>query len=223
MIYTDLATRRCYPVYTKDRSAHELCAQSLKLFNQHPGWQYVHDTDTRRFIRLDPKRNIRSNEFLAFVSSKGHELERTPSRDKHTGGVAERAVGVIVAKTNAAMLSPDNPVPQIYSDLAMTYACDAASYNFSKVIGTSPCMQITGQLINIKYLQPFWSSCYVFIPLAERVKLGARGAYEAKFCGYSNILLLFPNYFVIPYETGKYGRIRLKIMILYIGMSSKYV
>ena len=37
-IYTDLATRRCYPVYTKDRSAHELCAQSLKLFNQHPEW-----------------------------------------------------------------------------------------------------------------------------------------------------------------------------------------
>ena len=27
-IYTDLATRRCYPVYTKDRSAHELSAQS---------------------------------------------------------------------------------------------------------------------------------------------------------------------------------------------------
>ena len=42
------------------------------------------------------------------------------------------------------MLSPDNPVPQIYWDLAMTYACDTASYNFSKVIGTSPYMKITG-------------------------------------------------------------------------------
>ena len=166
-IYTDLATRRCYPVYTKDRSAHELCAQSLKLFNQYPEWQYVHDTDTRRFIRLDPERNYRSNEFSGFVSSKGYQLERTPPRDKHAGGVAERAVGVIVAKTNVAMLSPDNPVPQIYWDLAMTYACDTASYNFSKVIGTSPYMKITGQPINIKYLQSFWSSCYVFIPRAE--------------------------------------------------------
>ena len=124
---------RIQPVYTKDRSAHELCAQSLKLFNQHPEWQYVHDTDTRRFIRLDPERNYRSNEFSAFVSSKGYQLERSPSRDKHAGGVAERPVGVIVAKTNVAMLSPDNPVPQIYWDLAMTYACDTASYNFSKV------------------------------------------------------------------------------------------
>ena len=117
-------------------------------------------------------------------------------------------MGVIIAKTNVAMLSPDNPVPQIYWDLAMTYACDTASYNFSKVIGTSPYMKITGRPINIKYLQPFWSSCYVFIPLAGRVKLGAKRAYKAKFCGHSNTFLLFPNYFVIPYENGKYGRIR---------------
>ena len=93
-IYTDLANRRCYPVFTKDRSAHELCEQSTKLFNQHPEWQYVHDTDTRRFIRLDPERNYRSFEFQAFATSKGYSLERTPPRDKHAGGVAERAVGI---------------------------------------------------------------------------------------------------------------------------------
>ena len=66
------------------------------------------DTDTRQFIRLDPEWNYRSFEFQAFVSSKGYSLERTPPRDKHAGGVAERAVGVIVAKINVAMLSPDN-------------------------------------------------------------------------------------------------------------------
>ena len=207
-IYTDLATRRCYPVFTKNRSAHELCEQSLKLFNQHPEWQYVHDTDTRRFIRLDPEKNYRSLEFEAFVASKGYSLERTPPRDKHAGGVAERAVGVIVAKTNVAMLSPDNPVPQSYWDLAMIYACDTASYNFSSVIGTSPYMKITGKPINIKYLQSFWSSCYVFIPQSERVKLGSRRAYKAKFVGYSNTFLLFPNYFVLPYSNGQYGKIR---------------
>ena len=40
------------------------------------------------------------------------------------------------------------------------------------------------------------------------LKLGARRAHKAKFCGYSNTYLLFPNYFVIPYENGQYGRIR---------------
>ena len=69
-------------------------------------------------------------------------------------------------------------------------------------------MKIVGKPINIKYLQPFWSSCYVFIPLAERAKLGARRAYKAKFCGYSTTFLLLSSYFVIPYENGKYGRIR---------------
>ena len=207
-LYTDLATRRSYPVFTKDRSSHELCEQSNKLFTQHPEWQYVHDTDTRRFIRLDPENNYRSFEFLAFASSKGYSLERTPARDKHAGGVSERAIGIITAKTNVAMLSPDVPVPQSFWDFAMKYACDTASYNFSKIIGTSPYTKITGQPVNIKYLQPFWASCYVFIPLQERNKLGARRAYKARFVGYSNTLLLFPNYLVLPYSNGQYGKVR---------------
>ena len=106
------------------------------------------------------------------------------------------------------MLSPDIPVPQSFWDLAMKYACDTASYNFSTVIGTSPYMKITGQPINIKYLQPFWASCYVFIPLADRVKLGSRRAYKARIVGYSNTFLLFPNYFVLPYSNGQYGKVR---------------
>ena len=69
-------------------------------------------------------------------------------------------------------------------------------------------MKITGQPINIKYLQPFWASCYVFIPLADRVKLGSRRAYKARFVGYFNTFLLFPNYFVLPYSNGQYGKVR---------------
>ena len=34
-IYTYMATRRGYPVITKDRSAHELCEQSNERFCQH--------------------------------------------------------------------------------------------------------------------------------------------------------------------------------------------
>ena len=208
-IYTDIATRRCYPVFTKDRSAQELCEKSLILFNQHPEWKYRNDDDPRRFIRLDSESSYRSLEFLAFVASVGYQLERTPVRDKHAGGIAERAVGVMVSKTNVAMLSANTPVPQKFWDFAMSYACETHSFNFSRVIGTSPYTKITGQPINIKYLQPFWASCYVFIPLSKRIKLGEPRAYKAHFVGYSNTTISFPNYFVIPVlENGQYGKER---------------
>jgi hypothetical protein len=206
-IYTDLATRRCYPVFTKDRSAHELCEKSKQLFMQNPQWVTDSSAEVRRFIRLDAESNYRSIEFLTFASSIGYTLERTPVRDKHAGGIAERAVGVISAKTNIAMMAPVPHVPNSFWDYAMAYACDTQSYNYSSVIGTSPYMKITGKPINIKYLQPFWSSCYVYIPVKDRAKVGAPRAYKARFVGYANTTLLFPNYIVIPVnERGQYQK-----------------
>ena len=70
------------------------------------------------------------------------------------------------------MLACEPPVPASFWDYAMTYACDTHSYNYCSAIGTSPYMKITGQPINLKYLQPFWASCYVFIPLKDRIKVG---------------------------------------------------
>ena len=172
-LYTDLATRRVYPVFTKDRSAQELCQQSRMLFLQHPAWTTNASPEQQRFIRLDSESNYRSEEFLAFTSSIGYNLERTPVRDKHANGIAERTVGLISAKTNVAMMSPKPRVPQSFWDFAMAYACDTHSYNYSSVIGTSPYMKITGQPVDIRYLQPFWSSCYVFIPREERNKVGS--------------------------------------------------
>ena len=56
-----------------------------------------------------------------------------------------------------------------------------------------------------KYLQPFWSSCYVFIPREERNKIGSPRAYKAHFVGCANTSILFPNYIVIPVtQTGHY-------------------
>ena len=118
-IYTDIDTRRCYPVFTKNRSPQELCTKSLLLFNQHPEWKYRSENDPRRFIRLDAESSYRSLEFLAFVASIGYQLERTPMRDKHAGGIAERAIGVIGSKTNVAMLSSNTPVPQSCDVLCM--------------------------------------------------------------------------------------------------------
>ena len=122
----------------------------------------------------------------------------TPVRDKHAGGIAERAVGLISSKTNVAMMAPTPHVPQPFWDYAMQYACDTNSYNFSTAIGTSPYIKIIGQPVNLKYLQPFWGSCYVFIPLKERTKVGAPRAYKAHFVGYANTSLMYPNYIVIP-------------------------
>ena len=160
-MHTDLATRRVYSVFTKDGFAQELCQQSRMLYLQHPDWTTNASTEQKRLIRLDSESNYRSEEFFAFTSSIGYNLERTPVRDKHANGIAERTVGLISAKTNVAMMSPTPRVPQSYWDFAMAYACDTLSYNFSSVIGTSPYMKITGQPVNIKNLQPFWSSCYV--------------------------------------------------------------
>ena len=204
-LFTDLATRRIYPVFTKDRTAQELCEQARMLFLQKPDWQTNSSKEQIRFIRLDSEANYQSQEFLAFTSSIGYNLERTPVRDKHANGVAERSVGLIASKTNVAMMSPTPKVPQSYWDFAMAYACDTNSYNYSSVIGTSPYMKITGQPVNIKYLQPFWSACYVFIPREERNKVGSPRAYKAHFLGYANTNILFPNYIVLPVnDKGQY-------------------
>ena len=197
-IYTDLATRRHYPVFTKNRAAKELTERSTILFQQHPEWKLNMSKNQVRFIRLDSESNYKSAEFLEFAENKGYKLERTPVQDKHANGIAERAVGLVSSKTNIAMMSPEPPVPQKFWDYAMSYACDTLSYNFSSVIGTSPYMKIHGKPINMKYLQPFWSRCYVFIPVKERNKIGDPRAYKAHFAGYSNTTLLFPNYIVIP-------------------------
>ena len=206
--YTDLATRRVYPVFTKSREAKELISQTDKLHKTHPEWVTLQDPDTRRFFRLDAERSYRSEEFRDYCHSIGYALERTPVRDKHANGVAERTVGLITAKTNVAMFSPDTPVPHTFWDYAMQYACDTQSFNFSSVIGTSPYTKITGQPIDIRWLQPFFASCYVFIPLKDRRKLGNKRAYKAKMIGYAFTHLMLPNYFVVPFENGHYGRIR---------------
>ena len=149
-LYTDLGTRRIYPVFTKNRSAQELCQQSRLLFLQHPDWTTNSSREQVRFIRLDSESNYRSEEFLAFTSSIGYNLKRTPVSDKHANGVAERTVGLISAKTNIAMMAPNTHAPQSYWDFAMAYACDTHSFNYSSVIGTSPYMKITGQPVDIK-------------------------------------------------------------------------
>ena len=84
------------------------------------------------------------------------------------------------------MMTPAPHVPQWLWDYVMQYACDTNSFNLCRAIGTFPYMTIIGQPVNLKYLQTFWSSCYVFIPAKERNKVGDPRAYKAHFMGNAN-------------------------------------
>ena len=180
-ILTDLYSRVSYCVLTKNRSAEELVDKLSIFFDGHPEWRHSGSPDDRiftydnaedktmpaddRLIRLDAESSYKSTEFLAMAYKYNYRLEHTPPRDKHAGGIAERSIGVIALKTNVAMMAPSPPVPKSYWDLAMVYACQTQSFNYSSVIRTSPYHLLTGRNIILKHLHPFWASCYVYIPL----------------------------------------------------------
>ena len=208
-LLTDLATGRIYPIYTKDRSASELVTKVSIFFALHPSWQNQYD-NVDRFIRLDPERNYRSEAFLQITASFGYRLERTPERDKHANGVAERTVGIIAVKTNIAMLNPFPSVPGKYWDLAMTYACDTHSFNPNSRINDSPYHYITGRHVDVTQLHPFFARCFVHIPPSERdSKIGDPRAYKAHFVGYDYTSILTKTYKVIEvYADGRYGKVR---------------
>ena len=208
-LLTDLATGQVYPVFTKDRSAAELVQKATVLFNMHPSWRNPTCTDTR-FIRLDPESNYNSQAFLSCLSKFGYEVERSPPRDKHANGVAERTVGLVTTKANTAMLAPTTPVPQRFWDFAMAYACHTMSFNYNSRIKDSPYHFLHHQHVDIKQLHPFWSICYVYIPLKNRVgKLGSPRAYKAHFVGYNFSTIMFPNYLVLEIlPKGRYSMVR---------------
>ena len=208
-LFIDLATRRIHPVFTSSRTAEELCIKAQILFASNPTWKRKDANNTHRYFRLDAEHNYRSIQFLEFAARWDYELERTPVRDKHAGGIAERSVGIIALKTNVAMLAPTPAVPDSYWEYAMKYACDTHSFNYSSSIGTSPYTFITGQPVNIKYLQPFWARCWVFIPLESRKgKVGQKRAYKAHMVGYSFSSILIPNYLVVPFINGRYSGVK---------------
>ena len=156
-----------YTVFTKDRSAPDLCERVTAFFKTHPEWNQL-DHSTDRFVRADPEHSYRSSEFVQCLSSFGYRLEPTPPRDKHANGVAERTVGLAQSKCNLVMMAPTPPVPQRYWDLAFNYACITQAFNYHSKIGTSPYHLITQSHVNLKYCHSFWSKCYVHIAQKDR-------------------------------------------------------
>ena len=209
-IFRDIATQMIYVVYTKNRSATELVDQLGRELDKHPEWSVNLETNQRRLFRVDAEASYRSQEFTSFLASRFYKIEMTPSRDKHAGGIAERTVGLLSLKTNIAMISPIPNVPNKFWELGMTYAAVTLGFNFSEKIGTSPYYYITGSKANVKYLHPFWSKCYVYIPLELRKgKIGVKRAHKARFVGYNNSTILFPNYLVMEMnDDGTYGKVK---------------
>ena len=175
-IFTDLHTGIRYPVFTKTRSAAELCEKTSILFDLHPEWKSKDpdrcitlctddksDPPDTRFIRVDPESNYKSTEFLHCASSYGYALERTPPRDKHANGIAERSVGLVTLKRYVIMLTPQPPVPLCFWDVAMAYACQTQSFCYNSALKTSPYFLLNKVPVPFKFLQPFWTPCYVHL------------------------------------------------------------
>ena len=208
-LLTDIATGQIFPLFTKDRSSEDICHQLTIFLVAHPWWKDP-ATPCDRFIRVDSEKSYRSEEFTACASAFGYRIERTPARDKHANGIAERTVQTIETKTNIAMLAPTPPVPQKYWDLAMAYACVTHSFNYNHRINTSPYHFNTGSHVDVKELHPFWSRCYVHTPSQDRTsKVGCARAYNAHFVGYDFTSTLTRTYFVIEINSnGTYGKVR---------------
>ena len=218
-LFTDLTTRRVYPVFTRDRGAQELCDQVSILFESHPEWRRSTDASDPidRFIRVDAEKSYRSVEFMRCIGSFGYRIEPTPPRDKHANGVAERTVGVIVSKCNTVMLAPSPPVPPKFWDVAMSYVCTTMSFNYNDVIKTSPYHMLTKKSVSVKHLHAFWTKCWVHIPTKDAGgKLGHPRAYQARFIGYDITTTLEPTYKVIEIlEKGKYGAVRISKDVIF--------
>lgn len=209
-LLTDQATGQIYSIFTKSRTAEELCERIAVFFDMHPAWQTAASPSTPRYVRVDPENNYKSEMFLSLMSKYNYYIEHSPTRDKHAQGLAERSVGMIATKTNVAMLAPKPAVPLKYWCLAMSYACITQSFNYSSRIGDSPYHFTTGQHININNLHPFWASVYVHIPLKDRNgKVGHPRAYLGHFVGYLYTSTLFDNFIILEvHPNGGYGKIR---------------
>ena len=145
----------------------------------------------------------------------GYKIERTPPRGKHTGGIAERMVGVVTAKTKTAMLKYGAPASFWCWD--MFKATQDLNFCYCSKIDDSPHHFVTGHHIDIKYLHSFFAECCLFIPLKDRdSKLPARRAHRCRFLAYSYTTLLVPTYVVvIVLDNGMCGRQRVSKEIIF--------
>jgi hypothetical protein len=131
-LFRDPSSYQVFAIFTKSRIADEICSKIDEFYGRHPHWKNAGRT-TCRFICTDPEPSYMSRTFR-----NGYEVERTPPRDKHANGIAERTDGIVIAKANVALLAPVARAPQRYWDLAIMYACVTMAFNYHSAIDDSP-------------------------------------------------------------------------------------
>ena len=125
-IFTDLASRQVYPVFTKSKLVLELTTDMSELFFAHPGWKPNGSVIDRK-IKVDMQAGYKSAEFREFCHTLGNRIE------------AERSFGSNVTKANIAMLGKiTHPCLQTFWPDAILYACHCDGFGYKHKIGTSP-------------------------------------------------------------------------------------
>ena len=113
---------------TKSRAAEDMVKSFTLLWNLNPTWRVSDHTRpdplNPRYTRMDPETMLR------FMADHGYKIEVSPPRDKHGGGIAERMVGIVTAKTNNAML--ENRAPPSFWCWAMFKTTQDLNFNYSK-------------------------------------------------------------------------------------------
>ena len=214
----DGASQWIYCNFTPSRLARDVVSALSRTWDLNPSWSVQPPTPdplNPRFVRMDSETAYKSQEVLSFLASKGYTLEFTPPRDKHAGGIAERMVGLVTSKANAAMM--EYMTPPSFWCWAMYKASQDLNFNFNSRIQTSPYHFVTGKHVDVKMLHSFFSECYMFIPLHERrSKLPSPRAQRCRFLAYSFSTIMVPTYIVVPVsDTGLYGIVRTSKDIIF--------
>ena len=124
-LFTDLASRLVYPVFTKSELASELTTNMSDLFCAHPDWKPNGPVIDRK-IKVDMGAGYQSAEFREFCHTLGYRIETSLTRNKHAHGVARRSV------------------------VTLSQHCSPVSS-----VNKSPCFFINQRHIYLKYLHPF--------------------------------------------------------------------
>ena len=80
-LFTDLASRQVYPVFTKSKLVVELTEMMSKLFFAHPEWK-PNGTAIDRKIKIDMETGYQSEDFKEYCHSLGYRIETSPTRDR---------------------------------------------------------------------------------------------------------------------------------------------
>ena len=77
-LFTDLASRQVYPVFTKSKLVSELTSNMSELFYAHPDWK-PNGSIIDRKIKVDMEAGYQSTDFREFCHTLGYRIESSPS------------------------------------------------------------------------------------------------------------------------------------------------